>query len=66
MTRDPSVWSGHAAVVDGVLEAELIDTFGYITVVRGTPNATGWTLSARVVVPEGLAIPWLDDPKGTG
>lgn len=68
MSRDPSVWHGHATVVDGVLEARLECPWGSVTQIRGTPDAGGgWILAVSdVVYPPDMQVPWLDDPKGTG
>lgn len=68
MSRDPSVWSGHATVVDGVLEAELTCPWQSVTKIRGTPaSGGGWILAVSDVVwPESMVVPWLDDPKRQG
>lgn len=65
--RDPSVWSGRATVVDGVLEAELTCPWQSVTKIRGTPAPGGWSLVvSEVVYPPDMQVPWLDDPKGQG
>ena len=62
---DPSSYTGFATLSGGVLEARLTDVWGFITSIHGTPETRagvrGWALTATVIVPEGLKIPWETD-----
>lgn len=60
-----TIFTGWATLAGGVLTADLRDSLGFVTHITGTPvtrdGVRGWELSAVVVVPQGLSIPWLDD-----
>lgn len=63
--RDPSSYTGFATLSGGVLDARLTDLWGFVTVVHGTPEVRagvrGWALTATVIVPDGLKLPWDDE-----
>lgn len=64
---DPAVMSGTMrTLANGDVEGRITDPFGYITVITGVITAPGtWSISAVVIVPDGLKLPFLDD-EGAG
>jgi hypothetical protein len=40
------------------LVGSVVDTFGYVQHITGTPAPGGWTLAVRVVVPEEFRLAW--------
>ena len=62
MTRP--LYTGNAAVFDGVLIGHLKCTFGSVTRFRGEPKPDGgWTLTVTgVTFPPDMAVPLLDEP----